>query len=157
MLSEFKTTRTRKMHILRCMGSKFWAKSQMAPLIVHTTYQIHTPQNMHFIDFYISVWFTISWRHTAWEWTCIAYSRYRRSPWGSSEHRDPDDEPEASAVSHCVPSNSHHCQIPLVCTQQVRGKHRHTHETPREIFMKETFPISHGNVNFISTFFYNWL
>ena len=37
-----------KMHILRCMGSKFCVKFQRAPLKFHTRFWTHSPQNMHF-------------------------------------------------------------------------------------------------------------
>ena len=37
-----------KMHILRCMGSKFCVKFQRCPLKFHTNFLTHTPQNMHF-------------------------------------------------------------------------------------------------------------
>ena len=36
-----------KIHILRCMGSKFCVKFQRCPLIFHTKLWTHTPQNMH--------------------------------------------------------------------------------------------------------------
>ena len=48
------------MHILRCMGSKFWVKFQRAPLKFHTKFWTHTPQNMHFTFFNICLWVTIS-------------------------------------------------------------------------------------------------
>ena len=38
-----------KMHILRCMGSKFCVKFQRCPLKFHTKFWTHTPQNMHFM------------------------------------------------------------------------------------------------------------
>ena len=38
----------RKVHILRCMGSKFCVKFQRCPLKFHTKLWTHTPQNMHF-------------------------------------------------------------------------------------------------------------
>ena len=38
-----------KMHILRCMGSKFSVKFQRCPLKFHTKFWTHTPQNMHFM------------------------------------------------------------------------------------------------------------
>ena len=38
-----------KMHILRCMGSKFCVKFQRCPLKSHTKFWTHTPQNMHFM------------------------------------------------------------------------------------------------------------
>ena len=38
-----------KMHILRCMGSKFCMKFQRCPLKFHTKFWTHTPQNMHFM------------------------------------------------------------------------------------------------------------
>ena len=38
-----------KMHILRCMGSKFCGKFQRCPLKFHTKFWTHTPQNMHFM------------------------------------------------------------------------------------------------------------
>ena len=50
----------RKMHILRCMGSKFNVKFQRAPLKFHTKFWTHTPQNMHFTVLYFCVWVTIS-------------------------------------------------------------------------------------------------
>ena len=37
-----------KMHILRCMGSKFCVKFQRCPLKFNTKFWTHTPQNMHF-------------------------------------------------------------------------------------------------------------
>ena len=37
-----------KMHILRCVGSKFWVKFQRTILKFHTKFWNHTPQNMHF-------------------------------------------------------------------------------------------------------------
>ena len=37
-----------KMHILRCMDSKFCVKFQRSPLKFHTKFGTHTPQNMHF-------------------------------------------------------------------------------------------------------------
>ena len=37
-----------KMHILRCMGSKFCVKFQRCPLKFHTKFWTHTPQNVHF-------------------------------------------------------------------------------------------------------------
>ena len=37
-----------KMHILRCMDSKFCVKFQRCPLKFHTKFLTHTPQNMHF-------------------------------------------------------------------------------------------------------------
>ena len=48
------------MHILRCMGSKFRAKFQKAPLKFHTKFWTHTPQNVHFAVFIFCVWVTIS-------------------------------------------------------------------------------------------------
>ena len=36
-----------KMHILRCMGSKFCVKFQRCPLKFHTKFWTHTSQNMH--------------------------------------------------------------------------------------------------------------
>ena len=36
-----------KMHILRCMGSKFCVKFQRCPLKFHTKFWTHTPQNMN--------------------------------------------------------------------------------------------------------------
>ena len=36
-----------KMHILRCMGSKFCVKFQKCPLKFHTKFWTHTPQNMN--------------------------------------------------------------------------------------------------------------
>ena len=41
-----------KMHILRCMGSKFCVKFQRCPLKFHTKFWTHTPQNMHFTRWY---------------------------------------------------------------------------------------------------------
>ena len=38
-----------KMHILRCMGSKFCVKFQRCPLKFHTKFWTHTPPNMHFM------------------------------------------------------------------------------------------------------------
>ena len=38
-----------KMHILRCMGSKYCVKFQRCPLKFHTKFWTHTPQNMHFM------------------------------------------------------------------------------------------------------------
>ena len=38
-----------KMHILRCLGSKFCVKFQRCPLKFHTKFWTHTPQNMHFM------------------------------------------------------------------------------------------------------------
>ena len=38
-----------KMHILRCMGSKFCVKFQRYPLKFHTKFSTHTTQNMHFM------------------------------------------------------------------------------------------------------------
>ena len=38
-----------KMHILRCMGSKFCVKFQRCPLKFHTKFWTHTQQNMHFM------------------------------------------------------------------------------------------------------------
>ena len=35
-----------KMHILRCMGSKFCMKFQMCPLKIHTKFGIHTPRDI---------------------------------------------------------------------------------------------------------------
>ena len=40
-----------KMHILRCMGSKFCVKFQRCPLKFHTKFCTHTPQNMHFTTY----------------------------------------------------------------------------------------------------------
>ena len=37
-----------KIHILRCMGSKFCVKFQRFPLKFHTKFWTHTTQNMHF-------------------------------------------------------------------------------------------------------------
>ena len=37
-----------KMHVLRCMSSKFCVKFQRCPLKFHTEILTHTPQNMHF-------------------------------------------------------------------------------------------------------------
>ena len=37
-----------KMHILRCMGSKFCVKFQRCPLKFHTKFWTHTTQDMHF-------------------------------------------------------------------------------------------------------------
>ena len=39
-----------KMHILRCMGSKFCVKFQRCPLKFHTKFWTHTLQNMHFTE-----------------------------------------------------------------------------------------------------------
>ena len=39
-----------KMHILRCMGSKFCMKFQRCPLKFHTKFWTHTPQDMHLYD-----------------------------------------------------------------------------------------------------------
>ena len=44
-------TENGKMHILRCMGSKFCAKFQRCPLKFHTKFWTHTPQNMHFTSY----------------------------------------------------------------------------------------------------------
>ena len=55
-----KCLRPRRMHILRCMGSKFCVKFQRAPLKFHTKFWTHTPQNMHFTVFYFCLWVTIS-------------------------------------------------------------------------------------------------
>ena len=41
-----------KMHILRCMGSKFRVKFQRCPLKFHTKFWTHAPQNMHFTRWY---------------------------------------------------------------------------------------------------------
>ena len=49
-----------KMHILRCMGSKFRVKFQWAPLKFHTKSWTHTRQNVHFTVFNFCVWVTIS-------------------------------------------------------------------------------------------------
>ena len=49
-----------KMHILRCMGSKFCVKFQRAPLKFRTKFWTHTPQNVHFTVLYFCVWVTIS-------------------------------------------------------------------------------------------------
>ena len=38
-----------KMHILRCMDSKFCVKFQRCPLKFHTKFWTHTPPNMHFM------------------------------------------------------------------------------------------------------------
>ena len=38
-----------KMHILRCMCSKFCVKFQRCPMKFHTKFWTHTPQNMHCI------------------------------------------------------------------------------------------------------------
>ena len=48
------------MHILWCMDSKFCVRFQGAPLKFHTKFWTHTPQNIHFTDFYVCVWFMIS-------------------------------------------------------------------------------------------------
>ena len=50
----------RKRHILQCMGSKFCAKFQRAPLKFHTKFWTHTLQYMLFIVFYFYVQVTIS-------------------------------------------------------------------------------------------------
>ena len=42
------------------MGSKLCVKFQRAALKFHTEFRAHTPQNIHFADFYFCVWFTIS-------------------------------------------------------------------------------------------------
>ena len=55
-----KCLRPRRMHILRCMGSKFCVKFQRAPLKFHTKFWTHTPQNVHFTVFYFCLWVTIS-------------------------------------------------------------------------------------------------
>ena len=44
-------TENGKMHILRCMGSKFCAKFQRCPLKFHTKFWTYTPQNMHFTSY----------------------------------------------------------------------------------------------------------
>ena len=38
-----------KMHILRCMSTKFCVKFQRCPLKFHTKFWTHTPQNMYFM------------------------------------------------------------------------------------------------------------
>ena len=43
----------------RCMTSKFCAKFQRVPLRFHTKFWTNTPQNIHFADFYVCVWFTM--------------------------------------------------------------------------------------------------
>ena len=49
------------MHIiLWCMGSKFCVKFQRCPLKFHAKFWTHTPQNVHFIDFYFRESFKIS-------------------------------------------------------------------------------------------------
>ena len=67
----------RKLHILRCMGSKICMKFQRAPLKFHKKIWNHTPQNIHFNDFYFCVWFTIplncdviSLSETGWRLIC---------------------------------------------------------------------------------------
>ena len=40
-----------KIHILRCMGSKFCAKFQRCPLKFHKKIWTHTPQHMHFMRY----------------------------------------------------------------------------------------------------------
>ena len=40
-----------KIHVLRCMGSKFCVKFQRCPLKFHTKFWSHTPQKMHFTRF----------------------------------------------------------------------------------------------------------
>ena len=40
-----------KIHVLRCMGSKFCVKFQRCPLKFHTKFWTHTPQKMHFTRF----------------------------------------------------------------------------------------------------------
>ena len=47
------------MYILRYMGSKSCVEFQRVPLKFHTKFWTHTPQNVHFTDFYICLWFTI--------------------------------------------------------------------------------------------------
>ena len=44
----YRTIKVRKMHILRCMGSKFCVKFQMCPLKYHTKFWTHTPQKISY-------------------------------------------------------------------------------------------------------------
>ena len=48
------------MHILQCMGSKFYVKSQRAHLKFHTKFWTHTLQNMQFTVINFCVWVTMS-------------------------------------------------------------------------------------------------